>query len=85
MSISALELICTYSYALVVYIPLSIFWIIHITYLQWVLLLAGLTSSGIVLISTMQPMVSKENYTVGGAIIVLHVLFTVLIFLYFFH
>ncbi|CAH1392594.1 unnamed protein product [Nezara viridula] len=85
MCISALELICTYSYALVVYIPLSIFWIVHIPYLQWVLLLAGLISSGIVLISTMQPMVSKENYTVGGAIIVLHIVFNVLIFMYFFH
>nr|BAN20924.1 conserved hypothetical protein [Riptortus pedestris] len=85
MYVSAFELICVYGYCLVVYIPLSLFWIVHINYLQWILLVLAVSSSGLVLVSTVQPMLTNKNYSIVGGVILLHVFFSIVIFLSFFH
>lgn len=85
MYVSAMELICVYGYGLVVYIPLSLLWVIHLHYLQWILMIMAVSSSGLVLVSTVQPMIANKNYSIVGGVIILHIFFSIVIFLSFFH
>ena len=88
-SLSFLELICLYGYSLVIYIPVSILWLIQYSLLQWLLVLVGAGLSGAVLILTLWP-IFKENanrtsFILIGVIIALHLLLACGFMLYFFH
>lgn len=88
-SLSFLELICLYGYSLVIYIPVSLLWLIQNNFLQWLLVLVGAGMSGAVLVLTLWP-IFKENANrtsliLIGVIIGLHLLLACGFMLYFFH
>lgn len=50
-----MELLCVYGYSLGIYVPVSILWVIQISWFQWILVLLGAAMSGFVLLSTVSP------------------------------
>jgi len=91
LAMSFVEMVCVYGYSLVIYIPVSILWLICVkfSWLQWVLVLVAATLSGIVLFSTVWPAVResapKSSVIVMAVILGLHFLLAAGFMLYFFH
>lgn len=86
--LSFLELLCVYGYSLTIYIPVSVFWVIQLSWLQWLLAIVGAGLSATVLVTSIWPAVSQieaRRYLVLGIILVLHTVLAAGFMLYFFH
>ncbi|XP_026286319.1 protein YIPF2 [Frankliniella occidentalis] len=86
--LSFLDLLCLYGYSLTIYIPVSVFWVIQLSWLQWLLALTGASLSATVLVTSIWPAVSQiqtQRYVVLGVVLVLHVVLAAGFMLYFFH
>jgi hypothetical protein len=83
------ELICIYGYSLAIYIPISLLWVINVTWLQWLLVMLGMALSGTVLMLTVSPAFKhdKKQIFIGTMVFVMamHGLLAVGFMLYFFH
>ncbi|XP_060566397.1 protein YIPF1-like [Ruditapes philippinarum] len=84
-----LEILCVYGYSLAIYIPISILWVINVTWLKWVLVVVGAVLSGGVLVITFWPAVKEETKNVAavflGLVFLLHLALAAGFVLYFFH
>ncbi|XP_077981243.1 protein YIPF1-like [Glandiceps talaboti] len=84
-----LEIVCIYGYSLSIYIPISILYVIPVSWLQWVLLGLALVLSGTVLLLTFWPAVKEDNRKIAIGILVciflLHTLLAVGFKFYFFN
>jgi hypothetical protein len=84
-----IELLCIYGYSLTIFIPVSILWMISITWLQWLLTIIASLISGSVLIVTFWPTINSnpKRFNALSMLIVLlaHVLMAICIMLVFFH
>ena len=84
-----LELLCIYGYSLTIFIPISVLWIIPITWLQWLLTVLASLISGSVLIVTFWPTVNADpkRFNALSMLVVLfaHLLMAICIMLVFFH
>lgn len=86
---SLVETLCLYGYSLSIYVPISILWAVHLTWLRWLLMVVGALLSGAVLVSTLWP--SLRDETRKMAVIVITIVFTLHALLalgfveYFFH
>jgi len=58
---SFIELLSVYGYSLFVYIPCSILWMINVSFIQWILVLAAVGLSGICLFFTFWPSLSRNS------------------------
>lgn len=84
--LSFLEILCVYGYSLSIYVPVSIFWVIQIEWLQWLLVAVGAALSGSVLLMTAWPAVAVDKRCIIlAAILGLHLLLAAGFMLYFFH
>lgn len=70
-----------------IYIPVSILWVIQISFLQWILVISAAFVSGSVLILILTPAlrVSKISIIIAIGIIAAHFLMATGFMLYFFH
>jgi len=88
-TLSFLELVCLYGYSLAIYIPVSILWLIQVSWWQWLCVLAGAGLSGYVLFLPIWPAVrdqaAKSAVIVMAIIVALHLLLACGFMLYFFH
>lgn len=88
-SLTFLEIICVYGYSLTVYIPVSIFWLINLSWIRWTLAITGSVLSGSVLLMTFWPAVradlNKFKFGVLAAILACHILLAVGFMEYFFY
>lgn len=88
-SLTFLELLSLYGYSLAIYVPVSILWLIQVSWLQWLLVLAGAGLSGAVLFMTVWPAVrdqaAKTAAIVMCVLLALHLLLACGFMLYFFH
>ncbi|BES90917.1 Yip1 domain family member 1 [Nesidiocoris tenuis] len=80
-----LELICVYGYAMAIYIPLSVLWIIPVGWVQWVLTFVGACLSGLVLCMALRPAFTNSGYTVLILLFVLHLVIATCFMRFFFH
>eukprot|EP00088_Acartia_fossae_P045177 TRINITY_DN4840_c0_g1_i2.p1 TRINITY_DN4840_c0_g1~~TRINITY_DN4840_c0_g1_i2.p1 ORF type:complete len:490 (-),score=122.36 TRINITY_DN4840_c0_g1_i2:342-1811(-) len=91
MAVSFVELVCVYGYSIVIYIPISILWLICVKFgwVQWILVLVAASLSGIVLFTTIWPAVResapKSSLLVMVFVLGLHFLLAAGFMLYFFH
>lgn len=86
--LSFLDLLCVYGYSLTIYIPVSVLWVIQVSWLQWFLALAGAGLSAMVLVTSIWPAVSQieaRRFVVLGIVLMLHVVLAAGFMLYFFH
>lgn len=83
--LSLLELMCVYGYSLSVYIPISILWVIQVSWIQWILVFVGAALSGYVLIQSIGPAFGDKNFVLLLVFLALHVFLAVGFMLYFFH
>lgn len=84
---SFLSLICIYGYSLGIYIPVSVLWVIQISFLQWLLVFGAALTTGTVLIIVLSPAIhnsSKAVFLIGG-ILIAHFLLAAGFMLHFFH
>lgn len=70
-----LEILCVYGYSLAIYIPISILWVINLTWLKWVLVVLGAVLSGGVLVITFWPAVKEDTKNVAFIFIALIFIF----------
>jgi len=88
-TLSFLELVCLYGYSLAIYIPVSLLWLIQVSWWQWLCVLAGAGMSGYVLFLPIWPAVrdqaAKSAFIVMGVVLALHLLLACGFMLYFFH
>ena len=88
-TISFLELVCLYGYSLTIYIPVSLLWLIQISWWQWLCVMLGAGLSGVVLFTPIWPVIrhhaAKSSAIVMIIIVSLHLLLAVGFMLYFFH
>eukprot|EP00092_Neocalanus_flemingeri_P000510 GFUD01000541.1.p1 GENE.GFUD01000541.1~~GFUD01000541.1.p1 ORF type:complete len:411 (-),score=130.38 GFUD01000541.1:111-1343(-) len=88
-TLSFLELVCLYGYSLAIYIPVSLLWLIQVSWWQWICVLAGAGLSGYVLFLPIWPAVrdqaAKSAVIVMAVILALHLLLACGFMLYFFH
>jgi len=88
-TITFVELVCLYGYSLTIYIPVSLLWLIPISWWQWLCVLLGAGLSGFVLFTPIWPAVrhqaSKSAVIIMAIIVTLHLLLAVGFMLYFFH
>lgn len=84
---SLLTLVCLYGYSLVIYIPVSILWVIQISFLQWLLVISATFVSGSVLVLILSPAlrVSQISLILASVIFAAHFLLATGFMLYFFH
>lgn len=82
-----LALICIYGYSLGIYIPVSVLWVIQISFLQWLLVFSAALSTGAVLIIILSPALQNSNKSVFliGGILIAHFLLATGFMLHFFH
>ena len=88
-AISFLDLLCLYGYSLVIYIPVSVLWLIQNAAVQWILVAVSAGLSGAVIVLTLWP-IFKENASkiclvLIVVIVALHLLMACGFMLYFFH
>eukprot|EP00740_Mantoniella_antarctica_P017046 CAMPEP_0181369742 /NCGR_PEP_ID=MMETSP1106-20121128/12975_1 /TAXON_ID=81844 /ORGANISM="Mantoniella antarctica, Strain SL-175" /LENGTH=332 /DNA_ID=CAMNT_0023486329 /DNA_START=159 /DNA_END=1157 /DNA_ORIENTATION=+ len=87
---SLVGLVCTYGYALSVYVPVSVLCIIPLEWLRWTVFLLGMAVSATFIFTNLQPVVGsspKGSMFVTpflGCVVGTHVLFGVLLKLFFF-
>ena len=55
-----IELLSVYGYSMFVFIPVSILWLVHISIVQWTLVIMAIALSGSVLIFTFWPIFSPD-------------------------
>jgi len=88
-TLSFLELVCLYGYSLAIYIPVSLLWLIQVSWWQWLCVLAGAGLSGYVLFLPIWPAVrdqaAKSAVIVMAVVLALHLLLACGFMLYFFH
>jgi len=88
-TISFIELLCLYGYSLTIYIPVSLLWLVQISWWQWICVLLGAGLSGVVLFTPIWPAVrhqaARSAAIVMVVIVSLHILLAVGFMLYFFH
>jgi len=88
-ALSFLELVCLYGYSLSIYVPVSILWLIQVSWWQWLCVLLGAGLSGAVLFTPLWPAVrdgaAKGAWVVMGIVLCLHLLLACGFMLYFFH
>lgn len=84
---SLLSLICIYGYSLGIYVPVSVLWLIQISFLQWILVLVAALSTGTVLVIVLSPALqnSTRSPLLIGGILGAHFLLAAGFMLYFFH
>lgn len=86
---SLLEILCVYGYSLAIYVPISVLWIIQVSWFQWILVIVGAILSGTVLIQTFWPIFKEDNKKIAAVvlclILVFHTLLAVGFVTYFFH
>jgi len=87
---SFIELLSIYGYSLFVYIPISVLWMINISFIQWLLVLAAVLLSGSVLFFTFWPAFKRDSSKpiaigVMSLVILFHALLGLSFMLYFFH
>lgn len=87
---SFIELLSVYGYSLFIYIPVSVFWLINISAVQWILMIIAVGLSGSVLFFTFWPSLKNDSsrqvaFGVITLIILLHALLGLSFMLYFFH
>ncbi|XP_054931522.1 protein YIPF1 isoform X2 [Dermacentor andersoni] len=58
---SLLETLCLYGYSLAIYVPISILWAVHLTWLRWTLVVVGASLSGCVLVTTLWPSFREDS------------------------
>jgi hypothetical protein len=84
-----IELLCIYGYSLTIFIPISILWMIPITWLQWLLTIISSLISGSVLIVAFWPTINsgEKRFNALSMLVVLlaHLLMAICIMLVFFH
>ena len=84
-----IELLCIYGYSLTIFIPVSILWMIPITWLQWLLTIIASLISGSVLIVTFWPTINSDQKRFNAlsmlVVLLAHLLMAVCIMLVFFH
>jgi len=91
LAVSFVELVCVYGYSLVIYIPISILWLICVKFGwgQWILVLVAASLSGVVLFTTIWPAVRenapKSSLLVMIVVLGMHFLLAAGFMLYFFH
>lgn len=87
--ISFLELICLYGYSLSIYIPVSLLWLVQVSWWQWLCVLAGAGLSGAVLFLPLWPAMrhgaARSAPLVMAVVAGLHLLLACGFMLYFFH
>lgn len=78
---------CVYGYSLVIYIPVSILWVIQVSVLQWLLVISATFLSGSVLVLVLTPAlrVSRGSLMFAVGIVAAHFLLAAGFMLYFFH
>lgn len=87
---SLVGLICTYGYALSVYVPVSLLCIIPLEWMRWIFFLLGAGVSAAFIFSNLHPLVRQSPKGVGfvspfmGCVVGSHVLFGALLKLFFF-
>ncbi|CAF1011517.1 unnamed protein product [Adineta ricciae] len=83
------ELLCVYGYSLTIFIPISILWMISISWLQWLLTILGSVISGSVLIVTFWPTINSDRQRFNALsmllMLFLHLAMAISIMLVFFH
>merc|ERR1711990_416122 len=88
-ALSFLELVCLYGYSLSIYVPVSLLWLIQISWWQWLCVMLGAGLSGVVLFTPIWPAVRHQAERSSAIIMViivsLHLLLAVGFMLYFFH
>jgi hypothetical protein len=88
-TLSFLELVCLYGYSLAIYIPVSLLWLVQVSWWQWLCVLAGAGMSGYVLFLPIWPAVrdqaAKSAVLVMVVVLALHLLLACGFMLYFFH
>lgn len=88
-ALSFLELVCLYGYSLAIYVPVSILWLVQVSWWQWICVLLGAGLSGAVLFMPIWPAVrdgaARSAWIVMGVILCLHLLLACGFMLYFFH
>lgn len=88
-SLTFLDLICLYGYSMVIYIPVSVLWLIQSNIVQWLLVLLAAGLSGSVLVLTLWPIfkthASKSCWILVSVVVGLHLLLACGFMLYFFH
>merc|ERR1712001_8506 len=86
-ALSFLELVCLYGYSLSIYIPVSILWLIQISWWQWLCVMLGAGLSGVVLFTPLWPAIrhqaARSSAIVMVIIVSLHLLLAVGFMLYF--
>uniref|UniRef100_V5H9F9 Putative yip1 domain family member 2 n=1 Tax=Ixodes ricinus TaxID=34613 RepID=V5H9F9_IXORI len=85
---SLLESLCLYGYSLSVYVPISILWAVHLTWLRWLLMIVGASLSGSVLVLTLWPSFKDESrkmaFIISAVVFALHALLALGFVKYFF-
>ncbi|XP_049274901.1 protein YIPF1 isoform X2 [Rhipicephalus sanguineus] len=75
---SLLETLCLYGYSLAVYVPISILWAVHLTWLRWTLVVVGASLSGCVLVTTLWPSFREDSrkmaFITSAVVFALHAL-----------
>lgn len=56
-----IEILCIYGYSLSIYVPVSLLWLINISFMQWVLVIMAIALSGCVLYLTFWPVISQDH------------------------
>lgn len=84
------EILSVYGYSLFVFIPVSILWLIHISFIQWTLVIMAIGLSGSVLHFTFWPIFAQDsNQKVSFVILIIvflmHSLLGIGFMVYFFH
>ncbi|CAF1217100.1 unnamed protein product [Adineta steineri] len=84
-----IELLCIYGYSLTIFIPVSILWMIPITWLQWLLTILSSLISGSVLIVAFWPTINSDPKRFNAIsmlfILFAHLVMAISIMLVFFH
>nr|XP_037287578.1 protein YIPF2-like isoform X1 [Rhipicephalus microplus] len=85
---SLLETLCLYGYSLAVYVPISILWAVHLTWLRWMLVVVGASLSGCVLVTTLWPSFREDSrkmaFITSAVVFALHALLALGFVRYFF-
>jgi hypothetical protein len=83
------ELLCIYGYSLTIFIPVSVLWMIPITWLQWLITIIASLISGSVLIVTFWPTINSDQKRFNTlsmlVVLIAHLFMAVCIMLVFFH
>ncbi|XP_058066830.1 protein YIPF1 isoform X2 [Anopheles bellator] len=84
---SLLSLICVYGYSLAIYIPVSVFWTVQVSLIQWLLVITGAFLSSFALLTVLIPAIKKSRYSlfIVLAIELAHFALAAGFMLYFFH